>query len=166
MSRLNSSQSRSMVILYCFILGNRLEDVFPVIIGEQTRVNGKDVPIDKLTVGLLKNHLIEKKGEQLVGSLNIWKVEGVTKGSEKWNILEQQSHTEIDIEKQLEGEKLSSAIDTIKEIFPSDTPIGIDLIIQLTRKRQGDDDEEDTDRFKKEKLALVPQQGVFSFNGD
>ncbi|KAF0429612.1 crinkler family protein [Gigaspora margarita] len=124
-------------ILYCFILGDSLENVFPVVIGEKTCVNGNDVPIDCFTVGLLKNLLIETKGEQLVGNLSIWKVD-IIQGSEKWKILEQQSDTEIDteidIEKQLEGEKLSSSIDTIKGIFPRNPPIGIHLIIQLPNK--------------------------------
>ncbi|CAG8831686.1 11528_t:CDS:2, partial [Racocetra persica] len=122
------------IILNCHILGNSLEDVFPVVIGERTRVNDQDVPINMFNVGLLKKLLIETQGEQLVSGLNIWKVEGVTKGSEKWKILEQQSYTEIDIEKQLGGEKLSSSIDTIKEIFPQNPPIGIHLIIQLPNK--------------------------------
>ncbi|CAG8441789.1 14959_t:CDS:2 [Cetraspora pellucida] len=146
------------IILYCFILGNSLEDVFPVIIGEKTRVNNNYVSINNFTVGVFKNLLIEMKGKQLVSNLNIWKVEDVTKGSEKWKILEQQSYTEIDIEKQLGGEKLGSSIDTIKEIFPQNPPIGIHLIIQLLRKRQGDFNEDDADRAKKEKLMHLRQQ--------
>ncbi len=116
-------------ILYCFILGDILDNVFPVIIGERTRVDGSDVLFKYFTVGVLKKYLIESN-DRLSGILNIWKVEGVTEGSKKWNILNEKYNTEIIIEQELGGDKLSSAMKHITELYPEQPPIGIDIIVQ------------------------------------
>jgi hypothetical protein len=87
-------------ILYCFILGNTLSDIFPITISELTRVNGADIPFKDFTIGYLKDYIIEKK--ELAVILNIWKVKDVTEGSEKWNILEENSIPKLILNKNLE----------------------------------------------------------------
>ncbi|GBB89933.1 hypothetical protein RclHR1_01680004 [Rhizophagus clarus] len=115
-------------ILYCFILGNALNDIFPVTIGEVTRVNGADIPFKDFTIGYLKDYIIEKKN--LASILNIWKV-GIIEGSEEWNILKGKPNTEIDIEQELKGNKLDSSMEPIAVSFPESRPKGIAIIVQL-----------------------------------
>ncbi|CAG8729037.1 19878_t:CDS:2, partial [Dentiscutata erythropus] len=79
---------------------------FPVAIGEKTRVNNLDILINDFTIGFLKNLLIEKIA-----------------------VLYRNC-----IEKKLEGKKLNSPFDAIKEIFSQNSSKGIHLIIQLHNK--------------------------------
>ncbi|KAF0446450.1 crinkler family protein [Gigaspora margarita] len=127
-----STHLRNMakIMLYCLILGDTIEDIFPITISEKTRVKISDISINDFTVGYLKDLLIERERNRLVGGLNIWKVEGVTEGNEKWKFLEERPCTEADIISKLGGQKLSLATKAITELFPTNPPIGIHLIIQ------------------------------------
>ncbi|CAG8434875.1 766_t:CDS:2 [Diversispora eburnea] len=65
--------------------------------------------------------------------LMLWKVEGLSEGNRKWEILETKSYSEIDIKQEFGGEKLFSTI-KFRKVFPGILPDNaVHIIVQLPR---------------------------------
>ena len=119
----------SLFSLFCVILVNPLKDPFPIDISK-TNVIDEDHPlrisIENFTIGHLKI-LINKKKLRLDDEMKLWKVEGLAKGNDKWEILEKivkELNDETDTEqklKELGARKLLSS-SFFKDEFPAELP--------------------------------------------
>ena len=103
------------ITLYCYLLGTPINSAIPVDIGETTRVEGVDVPIEKFSFGHLKKQIWPNNNE--ANKLRLWKFETpFKKDNEKLKVLNKNFFNDTDLEQEL-GEDLSPG-ELIRTIFP------------------------------------------------
>ncbi|CAB5382550.1 unnamed protein product [Rhizophagus irregularis] len=112
-----SSTKRYMadITLYCYLLDTPINSAIPVDIGETTRVEGVDVPIEKFTFGHLKKQIWPNNNE--ANKLRLWKFETpFKKDNEQLKTLNENFRNDAYLEQVL-GEDLSPG-EFIRTIFP------------------------------------------------
>src|SRR3954452_10938153 len=121
------------ITLYCYLLGTPINSAIPVDIGEMTRVEGVDVPIEKFSFGHLKKQIWPNNNE--ANKLRLWKFETpFKKDNEELKILNKNYFNDTDIEQEL-GEDLSPG-ELIRTIFPVGyvfSPNHIHIIVKLPK---------------------------------
>ncbi|CAB5380644.1 unnamed protein product [Rhizophagus irregularis] len=126
----NPKRYMADITLYCYFLGTPINSAIPVDIGETTRVEGVDVPIEKFSFGHLKKQILPNNNE--ANKLRLWKFETpFKKYNEKLKILNENFHNDTDLEQEL-GEDLSPG-ELIRTIFPVGyvfSPNHIHIIVQ------------------------------------
>ncbi|CAB5394658.1 unnamed protein product [Rhizophagus irregularis] len=154
----NPKRYMADITLYCYFLGTPINSAIPVDIGETTRVEGVDVPIEKFSFGHLKKQILPNNNE--ANKLRLWKFETpFKKDNEKLKLLNENFHNDTDLEQEL-GEYLSPG-ELIRTIFPVGyvfSPNHIHIIVQppsspaTTGKRKAEDSDKDQNS-KRVKLA-------------
>ncbi|CAG8643696.1 12235_t:CDS:2 [Funneliformis mosseae] len=123
---LNPKRYMADITLYCYLLGTPINSSIPVDIGEMTRVEGVDVPIEKFSFGHLKKQIWPNNNE--ANKLRLWKFETpFKKDNEDLKRFNENFCNDTDLEQEL-GEDLSPEPPMKKRRLWKIDPKGISVI--------------------------------------